>query len=71
MAAAMSGSASPRVAVKNESGAEVVLALLGEELMGKYLHRRNQLRVSRAVRYGGRKSAAGIPHRPAMAKRLR
>jgi hypothetical protein len=57
--------------VKNESGAEAVLALREEELMGEYLLRRNQLQAARSVTYGGRKSACGIPHRPEMAKGLR
>src|SRR5882672_4906228 len=35
IAAAISGSACSSVAVKNESGAEAVLALEGEELMGE------------------------------------
>src|SRR5258708_38370882 len=35
MAAAISGSAWSSVAVKNESGAEAVLAVLAEELMGE------------------------------------
>src|SRR5712664_479001 len=55
IAAAISGSAWSSVAVKNESGAEAVLALEGEGLMGEYLHRRNLLGEARSVTGGGRK----------------
>jgi hypothetical protein len=44
-----------RDAVKNESGAKAVLALLAEGLMAKYLHRRNLLDEVRPVTGGGRK----------------
>src|ERR1700755_1061120 len=71
IAAAISGSASVSGAVKNESGAEAALALLGEKLMDEYLHRRKLLRGLRAVLCGGRKSDRGISHCPAMAKGLR
>src|SRR5882724_446268 len=62
IAAAISGSASVSPVVKDESGAEAVLALAvlalrEEELMGEYLLRRNQLQAARSVTYGGRKSA--------------
>jgi hypothetical protein len=43
------------VAVKNESGAEAVLVLLAEELIGEILHRRNLLAEVRPVTCGDRK----------------
>src|ERR1700749_1782346 len=74
IAEAISGSASVSVAVKNESGAELVL-LLAEELVGgvisEYLPRRSLLGELRAVLCGGRSDAGGIPYRAARAKRLR
>src|SRR5580693_3753178 len=69
MAAAISGSASASEAEKKESGAEAVLA---DELMKEYLHRRNPQGGCGRCYDGGRKSGASeIPHRAAMAKRLR
>src|SRR5438270_13106366 len=55
MAAAISGSASASVAVKNESGADAVLAELAGGFIGEYLHRRRLLKSKRAVMCGGRK----------------
>src|ERR1700730_6922593 len=59
MAAAMSGSASVRGAAKNESGAEALLALEDEGLIGEYLHRRNLLDEVRSVTGGDRKRRSG------------
>src|SRR5260370_12762284 len=55
IAAAISGSACSRVAVKNESGAEAVLMLEAEELMGEISPPPQPVRALRAVMCGGRK----------------
>src|SRR3954447_795582 len=71
MAAAISGSASASVAVKNESGAEAVLEL-EDEVIG-----RNISTAAGPWGQGGRlcvaveRSACEIPHRPELAKHLR
>src|SRR3954469_18284398 len=71
IAAAISGSASASVAVKNESGAEAVLAELAGGFIGEYLQRRRLLeghgRSCVAVESGAR----GIAYRGEQAKRLR
>src|ERR1700687_2236886 len=72
IAAAISGSASVRVAVKNESGAEAVLALEDEGLMSEIspppqpVKRGAGGHVWRSIA-----AARGIPYRAAAAKRLR
>src|SRR4051812_49810090 len=55
IAAAISGSASASVAVKNESGADAVLAELAGGVIGEYLHRRRLFKSKRAGMCGGRK----------------
>src|SRR5665213_386234 len=72
IAAAISGSASARVAVKNESGAEAVLALVAEGLIGEISPPPQALK-ERCGRSGVavESGAGGIPYRAAAAKRLR
>src|SRR5258705_9024427 len=71
MAAAISGSACSSLAVKNESGAEPVLALEDGELIGEYLHRRSQLANCGRSRVAVGSVRSPIPYRAGMAKRLR
>src|SRR6266481_1713223 len=63
IAAAISGSASLSVAVKNESGAEAVFALEAEALLlgfiGEYLHRRWALRRDAGGHLGRSKECPG------------
>src|SRR4030081_1514687 len=71
IAAAISGSASVRPAVKNESGAEAVFALEDEELMGeKSPPPHLSCGCGRSV-WRSKRCARGIAHRPEMAKDLR
>src|SRR5215813_6762548 len=71
IAAAISGSAWAREAVKNESGAEAVLALEDGGVIGEYLHRRKPLRGSRSVVVAVRAGFSRLAHRPDQAKHLR
>src|ERR1700692_4368774 len=76
MAAAISGSASVRVAVKNESGAEAVLTLEDEELLGGVMGEISPppqpvRRDADGSMWRSKAVPRGIPYRTAMAKRLR
>src|SRR3954452_24041716 len=71
IAADISGSASASVAVKNESGAEAVLAELAGGFIGEYLHRRSLLEAHGRSCVAVESGARGIAYPTAMAKLLR
>src|SRR3954454_4207600 len=71
MAAAISGSASASVAVKNESGAEAVLAELAGGFIGEYLHRRRLLRLTGGHVWRSKAASRRLAYRGQQAKRLR
>jgi hypothetical protein len=66
MAAAISGSASARVALKKESGAEAGLAL--EELIGEISPPPQPFSTAGGSGLAVERSAWAIPYRPEMAK---
>src|SRR5262245_66314643 len=68
IAAAISGSASARVAVKKESGAEAVLA---EELIGEIYPPPQRVRPAGGSGLAVVSRACAIPHRPELAMHMR
>src|ERR1700693_1121037 len=71
MAAAISGSASARVAWKNESGAEAVFALEEEVIGANISTAASPYGKSGRSRVAVERSICEIPHRPELAKHLR